>query len=556
MNPFALAYREQQQLFMYDKAYLLGTLFKTGGLAALLAQFVVQFFHNPTIALSLTLSLLALSSYLLWLVLRRDRKDWRIVPLCIVPACFMGASLSDNSLHFDFLTSLLLVEAGLLLFKKIRSCKTFWGVSLTVILYLTAGPSAVLFSVCAAFMDKSWKSLCFPVAVLVCGLVAYLTVAVPTWGEALTPAFYYDLDARMPAVHWGAWIAIASVAAISLVTGVSREKKYTKGVFAASCVLLLAALVGTHLISGNIEKESSLTSYEYEYYTVNGRWDDLIGSCRRHAWTPGTANYLNLALAHKGTLVKDLFKYDQRGTSSLIFIPQEKTVDVRIAHIMYAMGNIAAAQDVAFNALNSMTGYSPAMLKMNAEIELMRGTYDVADKYLCLLKKAPHYSKWAKERSHLLWNDEAVLNDPLLGTGRRDFPYEDGFSMFGSPIDELSKVIEANPSDSRAMQYYLSFLLLAKDIERLSKFVDRYWGAPALSELPVAVQEALLFYSEYTRNFGSDEPLSLEWCMDHGVTAETMERFRAFQNASLQSKGSSPAGFRTTYWNYLLYTEI
>ena len=41
MNHYALAYREQQQLFMFDKAWIFGTLFTVGGLAALLAQFIV-----------------------------------------------------------------------------------------------------------------------------------------------------------------------------------------------------------------------------------------------------------------------------------------------------------------------------------------------------------------------------------------------------------------------------------------------------------------------------------------------------------------------------------
>ena len=47
MNHYALAYREQQQLFMFDKTYLWGTLLKVGGLATLLARFIVQFFWNP-----------------------------------------------------------------------------------------------------------------------------------------------------------------------------------------------------------------------------------------------------------------------------------------------------------------------------------------------------------------------------------------------------------------------------------------------------------------------------------------------------------------------------
>ena len=40
MNPFALAYREQQQLFLFDKTYLLGTLLKVGGLST-------RAFHRP-----------------------------------------------------------------------------------------------------------------------------------------------------------------------------------------------------------------------------------------------------------------------------------------------------------------------------------------------------------------------------------------------------------------------------------------------------------------------------------------------------------------------------
>ena len=65
MNPFALAYREQQQLFIYDRTYLCGTLFKVGGLATLLARFIVQFFWNPKVAMAITLLLLALSVYML-----------------------------------------------------------------------------------------------------------------------------------------------------------------------------------------------------------------------------------------------------------------------------------------------------------------------------------------------------------------------------------------------------------------------------------------------------------------------------------------------------------
>ncbi len=71
MNRFALAYREQQQLFLFDKTYLLGTLLKVGGLSTLTGRFIVQFFWNPTVALCLTVLLLLLGGWMLWESVRR-----------------------------------------------------------------------------------------------------------------------------------------------------------------------------------------------------------------------------------------------------------------------------------------------------------------------------------------------------------------------------------------------------------------------------------------------------------------------------------------------------
>jgi len=557
MNPFALAYREQRQLFMFDKAYIAGTLFKIGGLATLAARFIVQFFWNPTVAVILTCALLALSTFLLWTEVRTSKRDWRIIPLCLIPACLIGASLSDNSLHFDFLTSILLAQTGLLIHRRIKKNSSLWSILITVILYLTAGPSALLFAFCSAINLLTSKTTSRALSItpvltaLACGVLAYLLAAVPTWGAAFSPAFYYDLDNSMPVIHWAPWVAIALVHTIA--TFVPKAAKTT---LIAGSIAFVAALVLGNIAAKKIESKASLASYEYEYYTVNERWDDLITSCKHNEWTPLTANYLNLALAQKGTLLDELLKYDQRGVMSLTYSPEDKTVDARMAHIMFAMGNMAAAQDVAFNGLNTLTGYCPAMLKINAEVELMRGSYDVADKYLSMLEKAPRYKKWAKERQRFLWNDDAVESDPVLGTGRRDFPLEEGFAMFGNPVEELSRIIEANPSDSKAMSYGMAFLLLAKDISGLYKFVDKYWGSPAMRKLPVIAQEALVFYSEYSRNMENIAPVDPEWCLHHGVTTSVMDRFRDFQQASLKSGGKSPSGYRGTYWNYLLYTAI
>lgn len=554
---FALAFREQQQLFLYDKTYLVQSLFTVGGLATLSGRFFVQFFWNPTLAVIITLALLGLGAWLLWVSVRKSRADWPLLPLCLIPFAFLAASLSENAMHFSVLTAWIISIAALCGYTRIRSGRLVWGIFITLAVYLTAGPAALLFALCAAIpdlWDKKWTSaLLVPVALL-CGLGVWLLGWTPTLASALTPAFYFDLDASMHATHWIPWVLLPL--AVLGCCAVKSIKIKRIPLFACSAVLLVIALVPAFKVAKNAERRQAGLTYEYEYYVANEDWDGLVQCCLTKEWIPHTVQYLNLALAWKGQMVDNMFKYDQRGPDGLIKMSDDRGVETSQAHIMFAMGNVAAAQDVAFNTLYSTEGFCPAMLKINAQVELMRGTYAVADKYLSILEKAPHYSRWAKEQKRFLYNDEAVEADPLLGTGRRSWPQLDGFSMFGSPLEELMRVVDANPGNSRAMDYALAYLLLAKDIQSVAGVVSRYYGQPGFESLPVPVQEAVLFYSEYTRNVDGANVLGPDWCAAHGVTEETFRRFQQFQEASLKSGGKAPKGYNSSYWYYLLYKQI
>jgi len=555
IDRFALAFREQQQLFLYDKTYLVQTLCTVGGLATLSGRFFVQFFWNPILAVIITMVLLGLGTWLLWASLREKRVQWQILPLCFIPFVFMAASLSENAMHFSVLTAWLIALAAFYAYTRIRNNKWVWGILLTAIVYLTAGPAALLFALCAAIIglwNKEWTSaLLLPVAIL-CGLGAWLLGWTPTLASALTPAFYFDLDAQMNAAHWIPWVLLP----ITVLAGCFIKEMKRIPALATGSTLLLIALFPAFGMARKAENRQPGITFEYEYYTVNENWDGLIKACLKNEWIPHTAQYLNLALAWKGTLLDQMFQYDQRGPDGLIKMSDDRGVETSQAHIMFAMGNMAAAQDVAFNTLYSTEGFCPAMLKINAQVELMRGAYGVADKYLSILEKAPHYRRWAREQKRFLFNDEAVEADPLLGNGRRSWPKMEGFSMFESPLDELMRVIDSNPGNSRGMEYALAYLLLSKDIKSVTGMVSRYYGQPGLLSLPVPVQEAVLFYSEYTRNVSGADVLGPEWCKAHGVTEETFQRFQKFQDASLKNGGKAPKGYKSSYWYFLLYKQI
>lgn len=554
---FALAFREQQQLFLFDKTYLVQTLFTVGGLATLSGRFVVQFFWNPVLAVILTLTLLGLGAWLLWGSVRDTRADWHLLPLCLIPFAFLAASLSENAMHFSVLTAWLIALAALFAYTRIRCGRLIWGVLITITVYLAAGPAALLFALCAAILDlwkKQWASALFIAVALLCGVAAWLLAWTPTIKSALTPAFYFDLDASMNAAHWIPWVLLPLTVLASCALKDIKWKKLP--VFGLCAIVTAIAFIPAFRVAENAENRQAGLTYEYEYYVVNEDWDGLIKCCLSKEWIPHTVQYLNLALAWKGDMVNQLFKYDQRGPDGLIKNSDDRGVETSQAHIMFAMGNVAAAQDVAFNTLYSTEGICPAMLKMNAQAELIRGSYAVADKYLSILEKAPHYKRWAREQKRFLYNDEAVEADPLLGDGRRSWPSIEGFSMFGSPLEELMRVVDANPGNRRAMEYAFAYMLLAKDIKSVAGVVSRYYGQPGFQSLPVPVQEAVLFYSEYTRNVSGADVLGPEWCAAHGVSEDTFRRFQKFQDASLRNGGKAPKGFNATYWYYLLYKQI
>jgi hypothetical protein len=556
VNRFALAYREQQQLFIYDKTYLCGTLFEVGGLATLLARFIEQFFWNPKVAMAITMVLLALSAYMLWVVARESRKDWKIIPLCIIPALFLYSSLSDNGLHFDYFISILLVQAGLILFKDIRSRRLFWGMLLTVILYFTAGPAAILFAVAAVIFsyDKvKARVLLLPLVAVICALAAYFISAVPSFREAFTPAFHYALDAKMPAFHWTCWVSLPLIVLLCVAASKLNLKKLI--VFVSGLILAVLTLIPAGKFSKTIGKDLPNLACIFEYYTNKEDWDGLIEACKKAPWLPRTANYLNMALAWKGELAEHLLDYDQRGTQALVMISEDRAVDVAQAHIMFTMGNVAASQDVSFNSLASVHGYCPAMVKLNAQVELMRGSYGVADKYISLLEKTLHYRKWAKEYRRFLYDDEAVEADPLLGNGRRNLTAKNAFVMYTNPMAELFPILDANPNDKRALEYGLCYLLLAKDLNSVKHFITDYYSSPDSPALPRIAQEAMVFYSEYSRNMEGIEPFDLDWCYEHGVEPETVKHFEEYQRAAMAGPESLKR-FRGTYWYYLVHPEI
>lgn len=580
---YALFYREQQQLFLFDYTYISDILRQPGGLSVLMARFVVQFFYSLWAGAIVTSFLLTLCSLLIWLVIRKIGNDWFLFPVCFVPCLFLAVSLLDNCYHYEgitayFLMLLFLFVYSLITFRVDKWVRLATGCVLVIALFCAAGAVALLFAVCASMYDclvrrgNAVLSLLYIALALTVGFVAVQLGLAGLYAYVYTPLGYYETTVAAPFIHYAGWLALP---VCLLVAGVVCffEKRSR---FSQVVIGLMGAVAGFVCFLKNYQdrmKPDLNDLYRYEYYTVNEKWDELLKVSGIHVRNHNDANYLNLSLAQKGELAGHLFRYPQFGPKSLIYIPKDKTPDVRLAHVLFAMGNMGAAQNVAFNASLSLNGYNPTMLKMVLQVDLMRGAYAVARKYIELLEKTWHYSEWATAQRKFLFDDRAVEQDAVLGTGRKDFPDEEAFVLFNSPMDDLYKILDVNPADGKAMQYALSYLLLAKDINHVKEFIDEYYGTPGLKNLPVPAQEALIFYYDYYHTLDENyalqhgmtkeqllscQSVDLNYCKDHGVTQETIDRFAIFKAAYGRSRQSADAlvAYKNTFWYYLLFAQI
>ncbi len=659
-----LMFRGQQEMFLFDWGYIKDILLHPGGLAEVIAKFLVQFFTVPGVGAVVTFTLLGLNAWMVWKLMERtaitdsavtetavvtepvevttgihpiighfdklsdqsrvghfgklsdrgrvghfgglsdrgrvghfdrlsdrgglsdqdERKVWGIFPFCLLPSVFLAVSLLDYYCFYQGLIAYIAAVFCLLEYSKIKNNHLLWGCAMTVGLFFLAGSVALLFAVRALLFDifvkrpKGLLSVIYPVITLVLGFAMIQAGEIATILEAFTPAMYYEVDIpQMPEIHYVSWVMLS----VCIFIGALSRRITVKGNAAKTgvCILSLVITLFTFIWScDRFKSDAKMRIYRLECLATNGDWDEIIRLHGKDVRSQNEANYRNLALAEKGLLAEDLFKYRQNGPLSLINdVKSQNDIDLlRLGRVLFAMGNMGAAQSAAFNADQAFGGHVPSMLGMVLDIDLMRGSYATAGKYIRLMEKSLLHSKWASSRRIFLGNDEAVMNDEVLCNGRRDLQCEDAFVLYTNPMDDLFRIVDANPSDEKAMEYALSYLLLAKDMDNVVGFIDKRYGAPALRSLPTPAQDCMLFYADYfgtmdidfavshgmsREEVGRRQAYDLDWCLAHGVTEENVARFRSFKEkygAAMRSQNpqASMAAFRDTFWYYLLFTQI
>jgi len=577
-NEYHFFYLDQFQLFQLTDDYVTGKLFRPGGLALLVGEFLTQFYILPYAGALIVAALLTGVGILTRVIVRHiavsagENMRSSISGEAILLewyALYLLPVLSLLLIHFYFNYLLMGTVAYLMLLASLvlyNYCSVFGiyrliaCILLIPLLFWWGGAVAGLLAVCIAVQEilgrarlRYWVILIAIAEFLALAYGSLYTTILAESRFAFLPDSYYNHLLSSPAVIYLSWIILPVIIFMAYQLRSRRFRpKQTTAAFAFYTVQFATiTLLVWWLIPRYLDTKSDRLM-ELDYFARNRQWDKIIESCSGPMDNYLYLGYLNTALAEKGELADRLFFFDQHGMQGILSEWDETfAVSCMLSDVYFAFGDIALSQRMAFVCTQMTIGESnPRSLQRLIQTNLIFGQYAVAERYIRLLENTIGYKTWGAAHRRFLYNDEAVESDPLLGAKRRFLPDESTLAQLNGVADDLVYRIEHIPEDRLPIQLLGSIYLLAKDMESFRKMIETYYGSPALPELPHSFQEAVILLNDKDQAY---------W-KRFNVSENVIRRFAGYSDIVLRNRNNPQLIFNllsntynNTYWYYYIY---
>jgi hypothetical protein len=172
----------------------------------------------------------------------------------------------------------------------------------------------------------------------------------------------------------------------------------------------------------------------------------------------------------------------------------------------------------------------------------------MAKKYISILKKTIYYRKWTREFEKLADNPDLIRTHPELGAKLKILPKSNFFIQFNEPQNNLPLILEGQPDNKKAIEYYLAGLLLTKKVEIAVNNIKNMEES-GYTRIPRHIEEAIMIYYNSMQVFPDIGGLPF--------SDKTMKRFDQYFAAYIEAR-NNPAllkekmqeRFSNTFWYY------
>lgn len=574
---YHLHFEEQTQLFLLTKDYFFSKMSFPGGFSGYTGGFLTQFYFlslaGPLIITLLLFGIQQSMRHILSVVNGNNS----FFMFSFLPSLNAAMILCDEFYQLSAVTGFFIALLFSRLYVSIKKdqLRFVTGILLLPLTYwLTGGSFLMLLAIMLVFeivsgirvrreakkggvsdTDQShglatWKLIVyFIIALGVPMLVRRYLILEPVMLAYLSE-FYYDLRVVIPNAI-PILFALPALLMIAISWMPDNNKIYRFAIILQLAVIIFAGYFGIRLWA-NFGAEDIM---EYDYLVRNGRWNDVIKLAEKN---PPKNNLslamLNLSLAKTDKMGDKLFSFEQNGNGGL-FLPfkKEYVAPMMGNEIFFQLGLINASQEYVFESMETTPNLNKTVraIKRLAETNLINGNYEVADKYIELLKHTIFYHKWAIDTERYLYREDLINNHPVWGEKRRMMTKDDFFFKVENMENTLNILLHENPGNRVAFEYLMAFYLINKDLRNFMNHLP-LMNEFNYREIPVSYQEAIMYVIGLT----SVNPMSNTAFKISSDTKARMKAYADIYTAYADPKELLRKRFSGTFWYYFHFKAI
>ncbi|MDD6842238.1 MAG: DUF6057 family protein [Prevotellaceae bacterium] len=477
--PHHLHYQEQYQLFLFEISYILDVVALPGGVADLLGRFSTQFFLYAWAGAAIIAVLLSVVQ-----LLTLRLANWgRFYGLSYVPAFLLWIFLLDENALLGGVWAVVLTLSASLAIDKMTDgwTRRILTAMLIPFLFWIAGPVSIVFCI---LQIRRANHIIWNIATVLVFVLMPLVLAhcLPVLDGSLWRGIHYHrYPTVIPTMLWMAVLALVILLGVQGVKGVKDEctcryKSHTiNDILLTFASFAFVAVVMAVMVWKNSNFKAEKTM-KYDFMACHQQWNrifDTIDEEKPNNQIGVTVQ--NLALAKRGILLNKMLEYNQNGMLGLLpDVQRDATSPMPTAEAYYHLGLTYIAQRTVFEAQEAILDFqkSARCYKRLAQTNLINGDYEVARKYLMVLKKTLFYSDWANETITLLGNEKAIAKHPEYGTLRAFAIKKDFYFSDNATPAMLESLYLSNKNNLLAYQYMMASFILTGDRESFYKYAQ------------------------------------------------------------------------------------
>jgi hypothetical protein len=553
---YVLFFQETQSLFIFSGEYLHQYLLKPGGLLEYAARFLTQFYIVKLPGAIILSVILILPGIILYII------NKRIIPgisfsllLLLIPSCLMLLMQANYYHLMEYNLGFVLILLYYLFYISSGEKKRpIIVLILFPLFYYVAGAYAMFFAGMFIshnlFLEKGKHGYIYISFLLTVAAVTFLIFWKIIFLQTIGQIIFFPLPVLESAAYKATFFILAGYIvfypllcriAIKLKPGKLNKRSY-------SFISIIFVFATTIFFLFNIYNPQTARVVELERLVFAGKWDEAIRYQEKKPSRNLISEYFyNIALSETDQLCDRLFFGSQDfGAGSLVLPWGDAHLD-RGGYFYYSIGLINEAHRWAYEEM-VVYGSRPQNIQLLAKTSLIDGDYRMARKYIDILKRTIYYRKWAKKFEKMADNPALIRSDPELGAKLKLLPKSNFFIKFNEPQNNLPLMLEGQPDNRNAFEYYLAGLLMTKSVEILMNNISKMKEL-GYTAIPRHIEEAIIIYYNSTRVVPDMGGLK--------INPETQLRFDHYFTSYIEAR-KNPATmkekmqvqFGNTFWYY------